>query len=187
MQRTSTYNKIREIIDAAANYGGGISELARAIKGKSRSFVYFKRGDDGVVRQYACDEPTIRRKIRFCIRLGLLEDEKNCTLTSAGRNARLKGRFDLQLQTAINAYLEKRGTPMSEIESAINNLVLPHTAALYQYLTPDISEDVFRTCMFLLSECGKEKGQNVFQSFDRKLYLTEKKIKHAQKAMEKKR
>lgn len=185
MQRTSTYSKIREILNDASAHKGNVAALANYIKGNSDAFVYFKRDRDGVVREHPCNEASIRRKIRFCIRLGLLDSEENCTLTAEGENARMKGRFDLQLQTAVNSFLEKNAVPMTKIESAINKLILPHASALFQYLKPAISEDLFRTCLFLLSECGEEEGQNILKSFEKKLYLTDAKIKRAQKATEK--
>lgn len=185
MQRTSTYNKVREIINAASRHKGNVAALANSIKGNSDAFVYFKRDRDGIVKEHPCNEASIRRKIRFCIRLGLVNSEENCTLTAEGENARMKGRFGLQLQTAVNSFLEKNAVPVSKIESAINKLILPHASALSQYLKPAISEDLFRTCLFLLSECGKEEGQNILKSFDKKLYLTDAKIKRVQNAMEK--
>lgn len=187
MQKTSTYNKIRDILDAASRQSGNLTALAKSIKGRYDSFVYYKRDRDGTVREYPCDESSIRSKIRFCIRLKLIESEENCTLTQNGKNALTAGRFDYQLQQAVIAYIQVRGITVTKIDSAINKLLLPHVSALYQYLAPDMSEDMFRTCLFLLSECGKDKGENILNSFDKKLYLSESKIAKQQEIMEKKK
>lgn len=161
-------------------------ELSKSIKGNYDSFVYYKRDNDGIVREYPCDTASIRRQIRFCIRLNLIGSEDNCSLTDKGINARLPGRFGLQLQQAVISYLDNNGLKLKEINSAIDKLVLPHTAMLYQYLAPALSEDIFRTCLFLLCECGQDENQNVLISFDKKLYLTNSKIEKAQKSMEEK-
>jgi hypothetical protein len=185
MYKTSTYSKIRAVLDAAALQKGNVSSLAKSIYGKSDAFVYFKRDRDGDVRAHPCDESSIRKKIRFCIRLGLLESEENCALTADGKTALKKGRFDLQLQTAVNTFLQTKGLPIAKINKAIDKLVLPHTESLYQYLAPDLSEPIFRTCLFLLSTCGEDNNQNVLKSFSNKLYLTDAKIEKARKSMEK--
>lgn len=186
MNRTSTYRKIRAVLDSAVGHKGNVSSLAKRIHGSSDAFIYFKRDRDGQVREHPCDEASIRRKIRFCIRLGLLEGEDSCVLTENGKTARKRGRFDLQLQTAVNTFLQNNGLPISRINTAIDRLVLPHAAALYQYLAPDLSEELFRTCLFLLSVCGEGNGQNVLKSFNNKLYLTDAKNEKARESMRKK-
>lgn len=176
MQKTSTYRKIRDVLTAAAKHTGGIKELAESIYGKSDSFVYYKRDGSGKAREHPCDTATIRRSIRFCIDLGLIDSEEDCTLTDLGKNARVKDRFDLQLQQGVLSYLDKNSVSWQRIESAINKLPLSHVDSLYQYLSPSLSQDLFRTCLFLLSECGEAKGQNILKSFQRKIYLTEAKL-----------
>lgn len=173
MQRTSTYYKIRDVLAAASTHSGDISALAEELHGNSSSFVYFKRDEDGVAGEHPCAQSTIRRTIRFCIELGLLESEERCVLTEEGQNAREEARFDLQLQQAVLGYLSEHQLEWGTIQDALSDTSsLPHVSALYQRLAPqDLSEDRFRTCFFLLSECGTESGQNIVSPFQKKLYL----------------
>ena len=173
MLKTSTYHKIRDIIEAAARHSGGVKELAESMHGKHESFVYYKRDPNGKVNEHPCDTATIRKAIRFCIDLGLLTSEEDCTLTERGKTARNKSRFDLQLQQAVLEYLEKNALPWGKIESAINTTSLPFFLSLYQELSPKISEGTFRSCLHLLTVCGEKSGQNILKHFQKKLYLTD--------------
>jgi len=173
MQRTSTYYKIRAVLEAASGHSGDINALAEELHGNSSSFVYFKRDEDGAVGEHPCAQSTIRRTIRFCIELGLLESEERCVLTEEGRNAREEDRFDLQLQQAVLGYLSGHQLDWETIQEALRDRSsLPHASALYQRLAPqELSEGRFRTCFFLLSECGADSGQNIVSPFQKKLYL----------------
>lgn len=177
MQKNSTYNKVWDIINAASAGHKGISELAEIIQGDNESFVYYRRDSDGIVKSEPCSLATIRSKIRFCIDLGLIEDEETCNLTSSGQNALDDDRFGLVLQQAVLGFLEGSGLPWTRVESAINELDYPGPFQLYVELSPSMSEDLFRTCLFLLSQCGEELGQNVLDSLMMKIYLTEEKAK----------
>jgi len=183
MIKISTYNKVYEILKNAEKKAGNISEFAKMIQNSNESFVYYKRDNTGVVHEYPCKLYTIRKKIRFCIQLGLLDDEKSCNLTDLGRNALIEGRFDLQLQQSVILYLEKHDLKFLDIELAINKLILPTTWSLYQSLSPKLSEDRFRTCLLLLSECGEKTDQNLLKKFEKKLYLTDDKLEKARKLL----
>lgn len=173
MLKTATYYKIQDVISAAANHTGGVKELAESMYDSSKSFVYYKRDAAGHVNEHPCSTATIRKSIRFCINLGLLVSEENCSLTDKGKLARNKSRFDLQIQQAVLAYLEKNSLPWNRIEAAINNTSLPFFLSLYQKLSPRIPEATFRSCLFLLAICGEKNGQNVLKNFQKKMYLTE--------------
>jgi hypothetical protein len=175
MQKTSMYYKIRDILDAASKHSGGLKELAKSIKGNYESFVFYRKDSNGVVIEQPCDVDTIKRAIRFCIDLGLIEKER-CVLTHKGRNARKKGRFDLQLQQAIFSYFEANKLKFRDIESAIREFPLPHVDKLYSYLSPSMTETNFRSCLYLLSVCNKETKHNVLKSVQKTLYLTDEKI-----------
>jgi hypothetical protein len=183
MIKSSTYNKIYEILNNAEKNIGNISEFAKIIQNINGSFVYYKKDGTGVVREYPCDLSTIRKKIRFCIQLGLLGDEKNCNLTDDGRNALFEGRFDLQIQQSVILYLEKKDLKFSDIERAIDKLILPTPGGLYQFLSTKLSEDKFRTCLLLLSECGEKTGQQLLKKFRKKLYLTDDKLEKARRSL----
>lgn len=186
MRENSTYNKIHEIIRRASGHNWSLGRLAESITKNTDAFFYYKRDKDGVVKEFVCDPSTIRRKIRFCIRLGLLDNEDSCVLTPDGKNAISRGikRFDLQLQLAVINYLANNDVGMKKIETAIEKLMFPDTDALYQYIAPNLQADLFRTCLFLLSECGKDSRQNLLKPYDKKLYLTENKLKKAKKQLE---
>jgi hypothetical protein len=177
MQKNSTYNKIWDIINAASENPTGIAEFAELIQEASESFVYYRRGADGTVRSEPCSLATIRRQIRFCVDLGLVENEETCNLTPLGRNALDHSRFGLVLQQAVLGFLERSDLPWIRIESAISKLHYPGPFQLYVELSPSMSEDLFRTCLFLLSQCGEELDQNVLDSLVMKIYLTEEKAR----------
>jgi hypothetical protein len=186
MQKTSSYNKIREILETGSKHSGEINELAKSIRENNKAFVYYKRDEDDIIREYPFGLSTIKRKIRFCIELELIRSEEDCTLTDTGRNAiaKGKGRFDLQLQQAIINFLDDKA-PIQDIETAIDELILSDTSSLYKYLAPNLTPEVFRNCLFLLSECGEDTGQNVLKPFDKKLYLTEAKIEKSSALLKK--
>ena len=173
MQKNSTYNKIRDILDLASDGTDGINSLAQAIQETPRSFVYYRSDSDGEVREHPCKLSTIRRKIRFCIDLGLINDEETCALTRLGRDALDQDRYSLVLQQAVLRYLEKNDVPWSRIESAIRELDYPSPRRLYVQVSPPLVERMFRTCLFLLSQCGADIGQNLLEGHVMKLYLTE--------------
>jgi hypothetical protein len=177
MQKNSTYNKIWDIINATSEELKGIAEFAEIVQKNNEAFVYYRRDPDGVVRSEPCSLATIRRQIRFCIDLGLIENEETCKLTPLGNNALDRNRFGLVLQQALLGFLEKNDLPWAKIEASINELDYPSPFQLYVELSPSMSENLFRTCLFLLSQCGEELGQNVLYSRVMKIYLTEEKVK----------
>jgi hypothetical protein len=171
VQRNATYNKIRQILDTASQSNLGINGLAQSIHDNPNSFIYYRRVD-GQVREYPCQLSTIRDKIRFCIELGFLDNEQNCALTSAGLEAQDADRFGLVLQQALLEYLENNDLPWSRIKSAIEELEYPGPRQIYAELSPSLSEDLFRTCLFLLSQCGADMDQNILNSHVMKIYQT---------------
>jgi hypothetical protein len=173
MQKNATYNKIRDVLNRATEGTQGITDLALDIQETPGSFVYYRRDANGEVREHACKLSTVRRKIRFCIDLGLIEDEESCSLTRSGRDALDPDRFSLVLQQAVLGYLEKNDVHWSRIESAIRELDYPSPRRLYVEVSPPVSERRFRTCLFLLSQCGADIGQNLLEGHVMKLYLTE--------------
>jgi len=175
--QTSTYNKIRDILFASLDFSGNEKELANFIYGRYDSFVYFKKDDFGKVQQLPCSEKSIRSNIIFCIKLGLLKSDNDATLKDLSKDELVDvERFDLVLQQAINDYLRQNDLPVNKITEAIDYLVLSDTNSLYQYLAPSLSGNMFRTCLFLLSQCGESTGQNILKKFEKKLYVTDKKM-----------
>lgn len=183
MQKNSTYNKILEILTAAQHNERGIGHLADAIHSNTEAFVYYKREPTRVVGEYPCSRAAIRRAIRFCIALGLIESQRKSSLTDTGRRALVEGQFDAQLQQAILSFLEKNGLPWKGIAHAIAQLPLPDAASLYAYLSPDMKEQVFRRCLCLMSQCGQQAGENLLHSYENRLYLTEERIAQAEEVL----
>jgi hypothetical protein len=173
MARNSTHSKIQEIVTVAVRGRHTVPQLAAKLQEREQSFVYHARQDDVVVVQ-PCQLPTIERQIRFCMELGLL-DEETCELTSLGRSASSPQLFDLALQQAVLQYLEENGTSWEDIEATIMILDYPSPRMLYVTLAPSMDENVFRTCLFLLSQCGREDQENVLAPRVFKVYLTEQK------------
>ena len=185
VQKNSTYNKIWEILTAAQHNERGIGHLANAIHGNTEAFVYYKREPTRVVREYPCSRAAIRRAIRFCIALGLIESQRESSLTDTGRQALIEGQFDAQLQQAILSFLEKNGLLWKEIARTIAELPLPDAASLYAYLSPSVKEQVFRRCLCLLSQCGQQAEENILHSYENRLYLTEERIEQAEASLSK--
>lgn len=181
--QTSTYNKIRDILFASLNFSGNEKELAKFIYGRYDSFVYFKKDNFGKVQQLPCSVKSIRSNIIFCIKLGLLKSNEDATLKDLRKDDLVDiDKYDLVLQQAINDYLRKNDLPVNKITEAIDYLVLSDTNSLYQYLAPSLSVNIFRTCLFLLSQCGESTGQNILKKFEKKLYITDNKMdKHNKK------
>jgi hypothetical protein len=173
MARNSTHSKIREIVTVAARGRNTVAQLAAKLQEREGAFVYYAREDDTIAVQ-PCQLPTITRSIRFCMELGLL-DEETCELTSLGRSARNADLFDMALQQAVLRYLEENGAPWEEIEATIMVLDYPSPRMLYVTLTPTMDESVFRTCLFLLSQCGRDDEENVLAPRIFKVYLTDRK------------
>ena len=137
--------------------------------------MYFRKDSNGIVRQYPCNTPSIRKNIRLAISLELLESEKWCAPTQSGLLALDPDRFDLVLQQAVIALLERKGILWTDISNAIEYLTLPDAGNLFKYLSPNIAESAFRSCLLLLSQCGGDIDQNILSGYQKKLYLTDEK------------
>jgi len=184
MKNTSIYNKIREIVFVTGNLNTRtkINGLAEIISSKPEFFIYYRRNDRGVVSEFPCHSSTIRQKIRFCIALGLIENEDDCRLTEFGREAQIEEKFDFVLQQRILEFLDKRGVTWDSIKKSIESIPLPSPINLYKNIKPPISFEVFRSCMYLLSICGENNEENILEHFQQKLYLTRDKYESAIKA-----
>jgi hypothetical protein len=173
MARNSTYSKIQEIVTVAARGRNTVAQLAAKLQQREEAFIYYARQDGDILVQ-PCQLPTITRQIRFCMELGLL-DEETCELTSLGRSAHSPQLFDMALQQAVLQYLEENGAPWEDIEATIMVLDYPSPRMLYVALEPTMDESVFRTCLFLLSQCGRDEEENVLAPRIFKVYLTDRK------------
>lgn len=175
--RNSTHSKISEVIDALRDGPQPIDAFAESLREERNAFVYYRRDSDGSVKTEPCSLATIRRNIRFCIDLGLLENSDDCDLTSKGRSALDADRYDLVLQQAVIDFLDRNSLPWVQIESAINDLAYPSPSQLFARLSPPLSEELFRTCLLLLSQCGHDSDENILEGLTMKIYLTDEKAR----------
>jgi hypothetical protein len=74
------------------------------------------------------------------------------------------------------AYLEKKDVSWELIEKAIDELEYASPNSIYDFLNPQISEEDFKKCLFLLSLCGLTRNENILHGYTKKTYLTDKKI-----------
>jgi hypothetical protein len=172
MQKTWTYNKIRQILEAASRNAGTEDDLAEHLLSDYDAFVYYRRDADGQVREHPCSADAVKAKIQFCVELGLLRSQQDCSPTDSGRDALDPDRYDLVLQQAVIDYLDGHGIAFDRIRTAIEESLVPTSRSLHQYLETPLAEDRFRTCLFLLSLCGEDTGQNLLKGSVVKVYVT---------------
>jgi hypothetical protein len=172
MQKTWTYNKIRQVLQAASINAASQDELADQLRSEYDAFIYYRRDADGQVREHPCSTDAVKDKIRLCVELGLLESQQDCSPTDLGRDALDPDRYDFVLQQAVLDYLESQGISFERIQEAIEESLVPTWRSLHQYLATPLSEDRFRTSLFLLSLCGEDNGQNILKGSVVKVYVT---------------
>jgi len=170
MQKTWTYYKIRDVVDAASTQTLSAPELAEHLRANYDSFVYHRRDDDGNVRARPCSAHSVRGAIGFCRELGLIEEGDICTLSDLGEDSLNPLQFDLVLQQAVLDYLDRHQISYDQIKSAIEEAPVPTPRALYLRLSPALAESRFRTCLFLLSLCGQDTDQHILTGSVVKVY-----------------
>lgn len=171
MQKNSTYLKIQHSIQLASINNITIESLAKTIHNEDLGpFFYYRQDEDGNTQTFPCNIGTIQDKIRFCFDLGLLENEENCSLTSMGERAIDNNHYEIVLQQLILEFLEENGISMDVLENAINREEFPGPSELYNSIMPGLSEDTFRTCLYLLSQCGQSTDDNILSGIILKVY-----------------
>lgn len=174
MQKNSTYFKIKEILRTAENYSSDISSFEETLQNNNDSFIYYKRVNDRVIEE-PCSRKSIRKNVAFCIDLGLINNYETCALTNNGQEALEPEKFDSVLRRCILEYFEANNLSWPTIENTINRIDYPTPLHVFRQLSPTINEDIFRRCLYLLSLCGKNEGQNILHEYIRKTYLTDEK------------
>jgi len=156
----SLHRKIQLILEnAASSSADNISELAAEIEGKKlpnfNTLQYDKKKDEFLWRQSG---RVIRRAVRMCVRLGLLDDRGQ--LTKNGRLACRKTQFDSALAESIRGILVRDGVAMQSLNNAIaeglksDPPILPTAKALWEALGSEMRAGDFSRLLTLLSHCG---------------------------------
>lgn len=175
MQTNSTYNKVKEIISTARTHPAEINSFSERLQANENSFIYYKREGEVTIKA-PCSIESIKRNVIFCIDIGLLNNSEDCSLTEDGIEGVNPENFDNILRMALLAYLENKDVSWELIEKAIDELDYASPNSIYDYINPQISEEEFRKCLFLLSLCGSTRNENILHGYTKKTYLTDKKI-----------
>jgi len=175
MQANSTYIKVNHILSLVSDSTINLnkSDLAEHIlENNLGPFFYYRRDTDGSIQQFPCNQLTILEKIDFCFDLDLLENESNCTLTdSYGKDAVDPSKnYGLVLKQTILNYFENKKIEWSDITSAIDSLDLPGPEEIYNDIKPSIDKNRFRSCLYLLSQCGKDIDKHALNGIILKIY-----------------
>ena len=175
MQTNSTYNKIKEIISTARVHPAEINAFSDRLQKNENAFIYYKREGKAVIKA-PCSIESIKRNVIFCIDLGLLNNSEDCSLSDDGIEGLSPENFDNILRMTLLAYLEQKEVSWELIEKAIDEIEYVSPKSIYDFLNPQISEEDFRKCLFLLSLCGLKRNENILHGYSKKTYLTDRKI-----------
>jgi hypothetical protein len=166
----SNYSKIFDLLNVMAGLGEArdLFDLAEEVQAREiESFAIWRPGPnegDPTEKSY-CSTATIRRLIRFTAELELvqIDEERQCRLTTYGRNATREDRYASTLSTHLANYLRhKAGVSYSDIKDTITAIRRPDVAffeTIYNRLSSQvdlgITKDRLRMVMYLLERCGR--------------------------------
>jgi hypothetical protein len=114
-------------------------------------------------------QPSIRKAMRFCIRLGLIDTAGK--ITQKGVKALSSTRFDSIVASQIVEFLSKEGLTIQKIDQHILNMfqrspvVLPTAKSIWEACACSFSPDLFSQLLTLLSHCDRIYASR------RKIYL----------------
>jgi hypothetical protein len=156
----SLYRKIQLALDVAKSVTiDSLKELATEIEsGELPSFntlQYDRERDEFIPRQ---STTSIRRVLRLCLRLNLLDDDGR--LTANGRSALRKAKFDSVLSSQVVRDLEQNGVNLGKINALIRSKlkadppILPTAAELWESIQPELTPSDFSGLLTLLVNCG---------------------------------
>ncbi len=172
MQKNSIFYKIKDVLRIAAEKPGDIDAIAKEVNENSNAFFYYKRISDTEVSQAKCSVSAVKKTIDFCIDLKLLENRDDCRLTGTGITANQSDKYEAQLRSSILTFLEKNSITYDSIANCIKSAAVPDYESIARGMNVSVGTDRFRTCLFLLSNCGESDGTNVLYGYRKKLYLT---------------
>lgn len=176
----SNYSKIYDLLTelAGKDQPKDLFELAEEIRDSEiESFAIWRPGPepDAPPTKTYCSTTSIRRLIRFVTELGFidLDEERQCRLTSYGRNALRDENYPRVLSTHLTMYLKDRaGVTYSEIKETILAIHRPEVAffdTIYGRISSQrelqIGEGRFRMVLYLLERCG------MLSSLTKKIYF----------------
>ena len=176
----SNYSKIYDLLTELAKEDRpkDLFDFAEEIQNSQiESFAIWRPGsepDTPPTKTY-CSTTSIRRLIRFVTELGFidLDEERQCRLTSYGRNALRGDNYPRVLSTHLTMYLKDRvGVTYSEIKETILAIQRPEVAffdTIYGRISSQkdlqIRQSRFRMVLYLLERCG------MLTSLTKKIYF----------------
>ena len=171
MADTTTYSKIREIVQVSRSLGpcaidSLIAKLLADAKADRNGFIYYRLGKNGS-EKHVCSVGSVRRHIAFCQQLGLLTQDSEVHLTTLAEKATTREDFNATLETQLIEYLDSYKISFTRIERLIKSTKTSDPETLYSKLRDiTLSEDRFRTCLLLLSQAGTN-----LISYRKRMYL----------------
>jgi hypothetical protein len=167
----SLYRKIEVVLDIAKSVSvASLAELRLEILGRKPSLFFSRQYDQDTDRfNEDISERITRKTLNICRVLGLLADDGS--LTSAGREALRKTRFDAVIANSVRKYLRERDVNLGSLNEIIRKQfqasppVLPTSEALWQATGTAMSKGTFGRMLTLLAHCGAAR------SAQRRIYL----------------
>lgn len=156
----SLYRKLQLVLEQAAGSDTTkLNDLATQIESKRlpnfNTFQYDKKKDSF----FWCQSPkVIRRTVRLCARLGLVDDSGQ--LTKDGRIALRKTQFNSVIAEKVREVLARDGVVVRQLNTLIKEGLnadppqLPTAKALWSKANLEISVGEFSRFLSLLSNCG---------------------------------
>jgi hypothetical protein len=156
----SIYRKVQIVLDTAKSVKyDDIRGLVNGIyEFNMPSFVTRKYDRETDTMKYGPSIRVIRRTIRLCQTLGLIDSEGH--LTSDGRKAIRKSQFDNIVRTGIQAILAEAGYDVDKMNKVITDMLhstpvsLPTARALWNASKCHIALAKFSLLLTLLTQCG---------------------------------
>ncbi len=184
----SNYSKIYDLLTELAQAGSAreLFEFAEDIRSKEiESFAIWRPGPEpgaAPVKTY-CSTAAIRRLIRFAAELGFIEidAERQCRLTSPGRNALREDNYPRILATHLAIYLKEQAgitlTDLKDTISAIQRPEVPFFETIYHRIKAErdlgITERRLRMILYLLERC------NMLVTVTKKIYFAPEVTAHS--------
>ncbi|MFH1009458.1 MAG: hypothetical protein V1800_18430 [Candidatus Latescibacterota bacterium] len=167
----SLYRKIQLVLEVAQSVRATtLTELHKEIEERELpnflTYQYDEVKDEFSWRQSA---KVIRKTVRLCCRLGLLNSDGRHT--PVGRQALRRTRYDKILGQQARLVLERHQVVLSDLNPIIQSSlqsdppVLPTAIQLWEAVKPDVGKADFSRLLTLLSNCGAA------ESSQKKIYL----------------
>lgn len=167
----SLYHKIELVLDIAKSVSvASVDELRIEIIGRKPANFFSRQYDPDTDRfDEDISERVVRKTLSTCRVLGLLADDGS--LTTAGREALRKTRFDVVLAEAVRKFLREREIHLPKLNELIRKKlqasppVLPTSEELWHATGTKMSRGTFARMLTLLAHSGAAR------SAQRRIYL----------------